>query len=227
MLLANAKCTNTTSYTHVAAVKMATRQKNGSIREGAKRKVKEKKKMALSGQEIKGIRPIVYEQGEQYGEAEQAQPFLNHHAALPARRARASPRGRPAAECRTLRLSDRCAARQRKRCTHAGTAHGSAGTSQAVSARSATRRSKAQWHTPRCRCQCQCHARARAGPRRWSARTLPASRLAAIGQALGRAALGRLRLQLDERRPLHVTTVTACRAGSGTCTATPPGSTPW
>lgn len=31
--------------------------------------------MALSGQEIKGIRPIVYEQGEQYGEAEQAQPF--------------------------------------------------------------------------------------------------------------------------------------------------------
>jgi hypothetical protein len=40
--------------------------------------------MALSGQEIKGIRPIVYEQGEQYGEAEQAQPFLNHHGALPA-----------------------------------------------------------------------------------------------------------------------------------------------
>lgn len=38
-------------------------------------KSKREKKMALSGQEIKGIRPIVYEQGEQYGEAEQAQPF--------------------------------------------------------------------------------------------------------------------------------------------------------
>lgn len=76
-----------TSYTrtHVAAQNGNTRKKKtGSIREGAKRKVKEREKMALSGQEIKGIRPIVYEQGEQYGEAEQAQPFLNHHGALPA-----------------------------------------------------------------------------------------------------------------------------------------------
>jgi hypothetical protein len=65
-----------TSYTHVAAVKMATRKKKKRVNSRRREeKSKRGKKMALSGQEIKGIRPIVYEQGEQYGEAEQAQPF--------------------------------------------------------------------------------------------------------------------------------------------------------